>query len=66
MIQVIQDYENTQSTLIAQLFFIISLNPSHWVTNETGGRDETLCMRAVWKFIEKKCAISYYIFVQYF
>lgn len=35
MMQVIQDYENTQATVVVQLcFFGISLNPSHWVTNE--------------------------------
>lgn len=35
----IQDDENTQSTPVVPLvFFAIFLIPSHWVTNEIGGR----------------------------
>lgn len=39
----IQDHENTKSAPVVQLcFFAISLNPSHWVTNEIGGRGNTM------------------------
>jgi len=60
MMQVIQDYENTQSALVVQMFFWISLNPLHWVTNETR-RGWNIMLEGGLEVYRRKCAISYYV-----